>query len=602
MGFAERESYGTWGATMFTQKQQAIIRHEAGPAVVIAGPGSGKTATMVEYTHTLVRRGVSPEKILLTVFSTEAVREIAHRLQGVRTNIKTNHVVGCDILRRARELNLYAPKVRAVSASVIANALGGLTDEALKYIALQKARARAPGTKRPLEPSPHQDDFVRFEEKRNAMRFLTFDDMLTDALNLLEQHGGLRAEVQGWYEHVVVDEFQDSNDAQVELLHHLTRQVQSYVVIGDSDQSIFTFRGANGQHLLDFAGRYNAKRYLLEDNFRSYGEITTFANFVIGKAQGRFHKQVLPARSFGGAVSLHATEDVAHAVHEALEHFAPQDTAVLVRFFSQTPDLEVQLINDKVGYYLQGSKPFYDLPECKKILALLGYKVLQTSAAFARSRQGIPFAKKVREGLGNIGPHEADWHCADFTLESEAHQVLTSLAATLQLSSDAVAGLLKMAQGSVGTFVKRVLTWHRNRVGRDRDGLLITSVHRAKGLEWECVIVPEVNEGVYPSPNSDDAEELRLLYVALTRARRTVHVQFDSAKRSRFLEGAEKIQQDGLELGSLLAKNRRTKRESLRLHELIDSFHLTGFLEQWRSTNDIPEEATSAKTAWRWFW
>lgn len=473
-----------------TPQQQAIVAHDTGPALVYAVAGAGKTTAMVQRIARLVQARVfAPERILATSFNRDANEQILAALTHYRgcdnVQVRTLHALGYGIVRTAQARG-YLPHLRPDSLNNVHTAerrlLHATVDAAhaarvvyapqlaaldradfLAFVRRQKAmlcfpdpRAlglsrRARRTVQSVQAPPqcawYADLYARFEQERHDRGLLTFDDMLTTGWLLLARHADLLATVQGRYDCVMVDEFQDVNRAQAELLDLITAPHRNYMAIGDDDQTIYQWRGANPAFIRGFRTRYRARVYFMTDNFRSRAVHLALANQVIRHDRRRQAKYLQTTCGFGGSVTHERFPDeeaMAAAIARALHrhHGAGSnwhEMAVLVRVYHQTRPIEAALAD-----------------------------------------AGIPC---TIVGLDDAAPPQQETPAA---------------------------------------------------------GVMITSIYRAKGLEWPVVFVPGCNDGLLPYKLAEDPdEERRLLYVAMTRAREHLHLlQLECAPPSPLLEAA----------------------------------------------------------------
>jgi DNA helicase II / ATP-dependent DNA helicase PcrA len=400
--------------TRLTGQQRAIVQHTTGPALVFAVAGAGKTTAMVHRIERLVREQIFPaESILATSFGRLAVDDIKEALARwphcwhVRT--RTLHSLGNDIVRRAADrglmgkLQLVTPE-RLLGATLARarrgwvehrNELDGFDEEDfLTYVGVCKgnlqfadlAAARLPArgaeaASQAVAPPgfPWYLKLYRaFEEARREQSWLTYDDQILIAWQLLVTHADLLRDVRYPYKCVLVDEFQDVNLAKSEILDLLTAPHRNYMAIGDDDQTVYEWRGAHPRFILGFEGRYRARTYLIDDCFRCPAPQLALANRVIERNRQRRPKQLNLTRGFEGTARVEFADsagalgrEVARAAATALRTgAAPSEVAVLVRLYAQTPHIEQSLIANGIPYRVIGNKPFFQRPE---VVTLLNY-------------------------------------------------------------------------------------------------------------------------------------------------------------------------------------------------------------------------------------
>lgn len=403
-----------------TVEQRRIVAHDRGPALVFAVAGSGKTTAMVHRIERLVREQVFPARaILATSFSRAAVRDIRRSLErwphcgGV--HVATLHSVGYRIVRRAQEQGLLdgrslhdgdaveldrhllfrtldrARKERAEYKPFLDNldpddflnyvgaCKGNLRYADLAAAALPRESVSVAGQADPPAGLEWYLDLYRlFERVRTRENAITYDDMLMTGWEVLVRFPEVAQEMRGRIRCILVDEFQDVNLAQSEILDLLTLPERDYMAIGDDDQTIYEWRGASPHFILGFPERYGAARYLISDNFRSRASHLALANKVIERNTVREPKRLNLTQGFDGHTLVHFDESaeqmgrsIVGEIRSSLdEGYRPEEIAVLVRLYAQTPYIEYFLIETRIPYRVAGSSPFYQRTE---VLGLIDY-------------------------------------------------------------------------------------------------------------------------------------------------------------------------------------------------------------------------------------
>ncbi len=400
-----------------TPQQQAIVDHDEGPAVVFAVAGSGKTTAMVHRIERLIRQEIfTPKDILATSFNKAANDSVIDRLKtwehcsGVE--VRTLHALGFIILREAnkrqkptnmdlttdveqadRQILYETTRVARQKRVSFASNLEQLDqDDFLNFVrackgnlqyanlklahlpasALQVA-SQAPA---PVGMTWYLELYQLYEEVRRHEKRFTFDDMLMSGWEYLVRYPDILSWFQGRYRCVMVDEFQDVNLAQTEMLDLLTQSHRNYMVIGDDDQTIYEWRGANPDFILSFQQRYQAKRYFMTDNFRCQASHIALANQVIRHNINRTKKSLGLTKGFDGAVFIHtekSADRIGHTIASEIEAYLqdgaqPAEIAVLVRIYAQTAFIEQCLIAKRIPYEVVGGQPFYARPEITTLL------------------------------------------------------------------------------------------------------------------------------------------------------------------------------------------------------------------------------------------
>jgi DNA helicase-2/ATP-dependent DNA helicase PcrA len=405
-----------------TDEQKAVVRHGTGPAVVRAVPGAGKTTALVHRIRRLVdERDVAPGHILASSFSRATVQDLKTGLNalGVRdVNTRTLHSLGLAVLRRSDRGTVPnrddAPAPDAAARILARRALSDLAaerdrppaelgisaQELVDQVAAWKqqlaypapdAAGLSPAAREQVCTATHEnEDFValyrRFESRRRHDDWLTYPDMLREAWRVLLNDDTLRTNVQDAYRFVLVDEFQDVSRVQFLLLDLLTAEHRNYMAIGDGDQCIYGWRGADPSFLANLDDRYDATVYPITDSFRLPAAPLVLANEVIAHNEERSPKRLRLTQGFTGRARLHEHKEPAAAASSVAETvaalrteegYALDDIAVLVRTYGQTPPLERAFIDHGLPYRLSGHEPFYRRREVQTLLQYLYWAFLE---------------------------------------------------------------------------------------------------------------------------------------------------------------------------------------------------------------------------------
>ncbi len=627
-----------------TPQQQAIVDHNHGPALVFAVAGAGKTTAMVRRIERLCREQVfMPDHILATSFSRATVQDIRAALTPwsycANVRLLTLHALGYRMIRQAHTHG-YAQQARLDSSD------SGDLSHHLLYQALALARSRKVAYRHELE-TLDQEDFLSFigackgnlryaaldqahlpdsteahvatqavaptgfdwyldlyrlfEEVRQEQTVITFDDMLMAGWELLVRHPDLLQRARSQYACVLVDEFQDVNLAQSEILDLISAPHRDYMAIGDDDQTIYEWRGADPRFILGFQQRYQAQVYLIDDNFRCKASQVVLANQVIRHNQKRRPKRLGLTRGFAGDTFVYFEDNLEQQgrnlvgeIQAALGNgMAHCDIAVLVRIYAQTPYIEHFLIAAQIPYQIIGGEPFYRRPEVLTLFHYLRLGLLErdllakqtlspeqieifdaawrniynrpkrylshiwseqvrtlvlggmTISQAIRSQAGMVERESTCTAIAALAEH-LDWLAAVVdTLPAE--QVLAELDTRLDYSAflrkssgfaetgvGRVANVTAIIDYARGKGIAAAFLQHLEQIDGSRYGdattdqyekVTLTTIFRSKGLEWPVVFIPQCNEGTYPFGEPERIEEeRRLLYVAITRSQRYLHI------------------------------------------------------------------------------
>ncbi|MBO0688005.1 MAG: UvrD-helicase domain-containing protein [Candidatus Dormibacteraeota bacterium] len=404
------------------EPQRAAVTHPAGPLLILAGAGSGKTRVLTMRIADLIgRRGAAPDRILALTFTNKAAREMRGRLRellprGAATGTQsaqagtsppsaqaaiwtgTFHAVATRILRRHPEAIGYRPGFAIFdeedSRSLLKRALADLEVDPKEHQVAGLA-ARISRAKAELR-GPHDLDgrgragqvlqavYERYQQLARESNGMDFDDLLGNLALLLRSEGEAGAQWRSRFQHVLVDEFQDTNRAQYALLGLLTDpETRSLTVVGDDDQSIYAFRGADVRNVLDFQRDYpDAHVVKLEQNYRSTQAILDVAHHVIDKNRERMPKRLWTARGEGHKpillLSGEDADEAAWVTDEILKlrrdaGWALADMAILFRTNAQSRVYERALVERRVPYHLVGGLRFWDRREVKDVVAYLRF-------------------------------------------------------------------------------------------------------------------------------------------------------------------------------------------------------------------------------------
>jgi DNA helicase-2/ATP-dependent DNA helicase PcrA len=389
-------------------EQFAAATCPGGPALVIAGAGTGKTRTLIYRLATLMASGVDPGRLLLVTFTHRAAREM---LQRVRTLVPgdadrvwggTFHHVAHRLLRRygaaidwAGDFTLLDREdARDLMAWCVAESGLSVTRRRFPQKAvLAEIWSAGQNTLQPLDAvlrrrypmfAAEQDDlervFALYTATKRVRHLVDYDDLLSGLLALLARHGPVRDELGDRFLHILVDEVQDTNAAQGAILDALAARHRNLFVVGDDAQAIYGFRGAHDENMLGFKARYpDAREYRLETNYRSTPEILALANASIGRNRRRLPKTLRAARAGGMRpcrVACHDHFVQCRFIAEYILHLLEQgraltDIAVLYRSHWHSPEIQLELKRRNIPYQVRGGLRFFEQAHIKDALAFL---------------------------------------------------------------------------------------------------------------------------------------------------------------------------------------------------------------------------------------
>ena len=599
-------------------------RFAAGPLLVIAGAGTGKTNTLAHRVAHLVLQGVDPARILLLTFTRRAAEEMTRRAErivaarlGAAATARprgqavrlpwagTFHSVGNRLLRmHAHQVGLdpaFSVLDRGDSADLldVVRHEQGLSARDRRFprkdtcLSIYSHRVN---TQRPLASTlpEHWPWCAEFEEdlnrlyrgyvaRKQAEQLLDYDDLLLYWHGLVAEPS-LAGQVGRLFDHVLVDEYQDTNRLQAEILHALKPDGAGLTVVGDDAQSIYSFRAATVDNILDFPQQFAppATVITLTDNYRSTQPILDAANALMAEAARRYPKALRASRGSGARPRLVSVEDDrGQADYVITEVLAAREAgvelrrqAVLFRSSHHSDFLEVELVRRNIPYVKYGGLKFLEAAHVKDLLAVLrwaenarhriaAFRVLQLlpgmgPAHSARCLAALAAAGGLRAGLAGFVPPaaaRAAWPelvdlyeaigSAPAPWPGQVERVRDWYRPHLERRYDAAAvragdveQLVRIAGGypTRERFLTELALDPPQASGDlagnpllDEDYLVLSTVHSAKGQEWQSVYVLNVNDGNFPSEFATGSPELleeerRLLYVAMTRARDALHL------------------------------------------------------------------------------
>ncbi len=603
-------------------EQLAAVMHPGGPMLVLAGAGSGKTRTLVYRVCRLIEDGIPPSKILLLTFTNKAAREMLDRVEHLgdtgtaRVTGGTFHSAGHRILRRYAESVGYSPRFsildREDSVDLMGHALADIQEDlperrSPKPRLLTNIYSMVINTGRDLESvladkAPQFSDqgpmmaevFRRYLKRKRDADLMDFDDLLLNWLLLLTRHPAVRQELSLRFEHILVDEYQDTNRLQADIVEAMLGPQRNLMVVGDDAQSIYAFRGADFENILGFPERHEGcALFRLETNYRSRPEILAVANASIHHNQRQFQKELRAVRTEGEmprSVSVPGPEDQARWIADEIlrlreEGLELEEMAVLYRNHAHSIDLQVELTRRNIPFRLRSGLRFFEQRHIKDVLAHLRFvDNHKDELAFARMmKQRTGFGPRItarlwsacgpgdrletllrsdpskfgitRSATREVGsvkalleplatprlmgqPGEAIRHVVENFYQEWTRDNLENAAARVEDLHQLA--LFADAQPDVSTFLAEVtmltdLSGEDQVAGPQDEYLTLSTTHQAKGLEWKAVFVLWVSEGRFPGPRCDDIEEeRRLFYVALTRAKDHLALVHPQMARDRY--------------------------------------------------------------------
>ena len=578
--------------------QIEAVTHAVGPARVIAPAGSGKTRVLTwRVRHLLEDRAIEPELVTALAYNRRAAQEMVERIPGgAKLNVRTIHSIGWEILRMAK------PGIQLIRESEQRRRLEPITsapprantDVIGPYLeALDDVRI---GFRHPEEVETSRDDvpgftdtFRRYRDGLHRAGEADHAEQVYGAIEAMCRLPELRAGWQQRCRHLLVDEFQDLTPAYLLLVRLLACPGLTVFGVGDDDQVIYGYSGADPSYLIDFDGLFpGAAHHALEVNYRCPADVVESASNLVGYNLRRVDKTITAAKDGDGLEVVHAAGDdlaivVADRVEELIEGgVGPASIAVLSRVNSSLLPVRIALADRGLPFDSLLSTTILDRTLLRAALAWI--RVALDPGAMTRNdlfevirrpgrgitrvfgetigRRRGPFAIEDLASMGEMldGRRRDRWDefCDDIVLASEATTGTPTLLDVLsgEIGLDRAAAALdagrsradRSGQGDDLTALRRAAAlgpgpaefepWLRSNLAKPGvvDGVMLSTVHRVKGLEWDHVVVFGADKGSMPHELADDTEEeRRVFHVAMTRGRETVTILVDRARPSRFL-------------------------------------------------------------------
>ena len=598
-------------------EQQKAVLHQNGPMLVLAGAGSGKTKVLTSRIAYLIENGVSPANILAITFTNKAAREMKERvgkLIGPGANsiqISTFHSLGLKILKENYEFLGYEKNFIILDSDDTLTVIKKLIKDLNlnpKYYNAREIRGKISSAKNelitPEKFKKHEFDekvvtlYKKYCEKLKIGNSVDFDDLLILPIKLFELSENILTYYQERFKYILIDEYQDTNEAQYVFSKMLAKKYRNIFVVGDNDQAIYAFRGANYKNILNFEKDYpDCETILLEENYRSTQTILNAANSVIRHNKLRKDKNLWSNNDIGNKIKYIKTDDekaegnfiVKEIKRLASEGIPYDDIAILYRTNAQSRAIEEDMLKFNIPYRIIGSFYFYNRKEIKDLLCYLRLinnpkDDVSLSRIINVPKRGIGnvtignIAAKAEEN--NISMFEAITSGKELAFKQlikELQEKSTSLSLTEMVDQVLEKSGLRQELQNEKTLeneirlenleeFKSITMNYENEFGEislddflneislvsdvteHSDGnnkVSLMTVHSVKGLEYQYVFIIGMEEGIFPHYNSimegtNEAieEERRLCYVAITRAKKDLWI---INTRKRMLYGQTQV-------------------------------------------------------------
>ena len=599
--------------------QKEAVETLEGPLLILAGAGSGKTKTLTHRIANLITHGVLPSHILAVTFTNKAAKEMRDRLfkmlhpdvdgeppRNFMPYMGTFHGIAVRILREEADamgldhnFTIYDADDQISLVRRVIKELKLSDNKNLKpktvhsIISSEKNQGSGPEEYAARAIYPNQKHiakiFAKYEKEKEQAQALDFDDLLLKELELLKRFPEIRKKWQKRFEHILIDEYQDTNSVQYNIVKLLVNEKQNICVVGDDWQSIYSWRGADFTNILNFEKDFpGAKVIKLEQNYRSSGNILEASQKIINNNKVRTDKMLFTEAEKGEPIDIESLRDeddeanfVARQIMRLKREYGDfSDFAVLYRTNAQSYSFEKAFMNYQIPYKIVGGVRFYDRKEVKDVLAILKLIVNQ--------RDQVSLARVVQNVLNGVGEASLGKVLVAMN-EVDSNQPLLDIDLEVILSSgkarngfmrlvnfikkvDQSANPSEIVQNAIDYFDFKTLTNDGTPSAEERmrnlevlagnaenyeslddflaDAALMSSadekvsknsvtlmtMHAAKGLEFPVVFLVGMEDGLFPSGRSEDEadleEERRLAYVGMTRAMKKLFLTYAASRYS----------------------------------------------------------------------
>ena len=601
------------------KEQKQAVEITEGPLLVLAGAGSGKTRVLTTKVAYLVNEmGINPANILAITFTNKAAKEMKERVFHMlgtiayTIQISTFHSFGLLIIKENYE------KLGLSKNFTILDSDDSLTivKKILKQMNLDPKVYNPRGIRNKISSAKNElidskvfarfansdydkivlEVFQKYEQKLKVNNSLDFDDLLLKPIELFKKNPDILEKYQNRFKYILVDEYQDTNEAQYIIIKMLSQKYKNICVVGDIDQSIYGFRGANYQNIMNFEADYpEAIVIKLEENYRSTGNILNVANDIIKNNKKRKEKILWTKNDEGLKIKYHRAydeKDEAHYVTSEIKKLIisgveRENIAVLYRTNAQSRNMEEDLLSENIPYKVVGSFYFYNRKEIKDLIAYLKLLYNENDDISLMRIINVPKRQIGPKTIGNLSQKAIEENTSLYNaIESGKELAFKNIIEDIKKQSEELSltelvdlildktGMRKELKNektieaevrlenleefksitknfeenngiiSLEDFLLEIslvsdVEEHKN----NKDVVTLMTIHSAKGLEFDHIFIIGLEEGLFPHNNSmaaedDIEEERRLCYVAVTRAKKTLTIV--NAKR-RMLYGMTNI-------------------------------------------------------------
>jgi len=567
---------------MLNKQQQAAVDHIGSPLCIYAGPGTGKTLVLQKKYEKLIQEGIHPAIIHGITFTKSAANELIMRISGATgldpgiINIGTFHSAALKIILNNRGSSGIEETLKIVSPELQITWLYEITEQLIIHNEINRDEIQNI-QKCISRKKKYQDEFdnihpteiyaskiyPHYQQRLKNENGIDFDDMLIKASQFIANSYTQKHKYQQIYKYILVDEAQDMDRNQYNFIKQLT--THNTTIVGDDDQAIFKFAGADHTLMNQFINEFNAKTITLSTNYRSTETIIRASQYLIKHNEKRTEKPITGVLPEGPKITMiesNTYEEECYRIIESINE--TENTGILYRMNGQSETIETIFQRKSIPYKPLEKRRFHEYKEIKLALAILTLSHYNDENAF----------RIVAESRPTVGPKTIDKYirAAKFYNKTYLDACAIPLKPTTQSQRSELIGLktnfhsqqnltpieraenlidtlilttketekirirnfkqsLKDWQGSIQEFIAHI----RNQEININTKIQLATLHKSKGMEFDHVILIGFNQGIIPLSGQDTEEERRLAYVGLTRAKERITISYNSRKASEFL-------------------------------------------------------------------